>query len=220
LGGELPGKHTGGLGQLELVFEDLGAAEQKLKDSLTFANRALEHDSSPNTTVLIANDLTGLAMIYLYTGRDSESKRAVCQFSTPREGCKALSCKKRRVLYGEADSKIFDPVIIQSCGLLNRVLLTGDQDLLRTWNNEIIQHRIAVFVTTDNREGPDQWGPRIIAAKDDILRELQRRPKPFTANISKEGRVTQVRVHDGKNWQTIAIRKKNPSNYERKKRKR
>ncbi len=121
--------------------------------------------------------------------------------------------------YGEADSKIFDPVIIQSCGLLNRVLLTGDQDLLRTWNNEIIQHRIAVFVTTDNREGPDQWGPRIIAAKDDILRELQRRPKPFTANISKEGRVTQVRVHDGKNWQTIAIRKKNPSNYQRKRKK-
>lgn len=121
--------------------------------------------------------------------------------------------------YGDADFRIADPVIITSCGLLNRVLLTGDQDLLRNWNKEIIQANIAVFVTTDNREGPDQWGPRIIAAKDDILRELQRRSKPFTANISKEGRVTTVRVHDGKNWQTIAIRKKNPSNYGRKQRK-
>lgn len=118
--------------------------------------------------------------------------------------------------YGEADSRIADPVIIASCGLLNRVLLTGDQDLLRTWHKEIIQAGIAVFVTTDNREGPQQWGPRIIAAKDDILRELKRRHKPFTANISKEGRVTQVRIHDGTEWQKITIRKKNPSNYERK----
>jgi hypothetical protein len=120
--------------------------------------------------------------------------------------------------YGEADAKIIDPVIIASCGLLNRVLLTGDQDLLRTWNNEIIQAGIAVFVTTENNEGPKAWAPRIIAAKDDIHRELRRRQKPFTANISKEGRITQVRVYDGKEWRAIQIRKKEPSNYERKQR--
>jgi len=121
--------------------------------------------------------------------------------------------------YGDADFRIADPVIIASCGLLNRVLLTGDQDLVRTWNNEIIQAKIAVFVTTDNREGPDQWAPRIIAAKDDILRELARRQKPFTANIAKEGRISLVRVYDGTDWKPITIRKKNPSNYERKRRK-
>ena len=118
--------------------------------------------------------------------------------------------------YGDADYRIADPVIITSCGLLNRVLLTGDQDLLRTWNREIIQAKIAVFVTTDNREGPNQWAPRIIAAKGDIFRELSRREKPFTANIAKEGRISLVRVHDGTEWKAIAIRKKNPSNYERK----
>ena len=85
--------------------------------------------------------------------------------------------------YGEAESRIADPVMIASCGLLNRVLLTGDQDLVRSWNKEIIQAGIAVFVTTDNREGPKQWGPRIIAAKDGMLRELKRRDKPFTASI-------------------------------------
>lgn len=118
--------------------------------------------------------------------------------------------------YGEADSKIIDPVIIASCGLLSRVLLTGDQDLVRTWNNDIIQAGIAVFVTTDNREGPEQWGPRIIAAKEDILRELRRRKKPFTANISKDGHVTQVRIYENGQWKTITIPKKIPSNYERK----
>jgi len=121
--------------------------------------------------------------------------------------------------YGEAESRIADPVIIASCGLLNRVLLTGDQDLVRSWNPQIIQAGIAVFVTTDNREGPKQWGPRIIAAKEDIMRELQRRTKPFTASIAKEGRVSVVRVYDGTEWQTIHIRKKNPSNYERKRKK-
>jgi hypothetical protein len=118
--------------------------------------------------------------------------------------------------YGEADHLIADHVIIASCGLLNRVLLTGDQDLVRTWNNEIIQAKIAVFVTTDNREGPNQWAPRIIAAKKDILRELARRQKPFTANIAKEGRISLVRVHDGTDWKAITVRKKKPSNYERK----
>jgi hypothetical protein len=121
--------------------------------------------------------------------------------------------------YGEADYRIADPVIIAHCGLMNRVLLTGDQDLIRTWNQEIIQAKIAVFVTTDNREGPDQWAPRIVAAKEDMFRELRRREKPFTANIAKEGRISQVRVHDGTEWKTITIRKKNPSNYERKRKK-
>jgi len=121
--------------------------------------------------------------------------------------------------YGEAESRIADPVIIASCGLLNRVLLTGDQDLVRSWNKEIIQAGIAVFVTTDNNEGPKQWGPRIIAAKKDIIRELRRRTKPFTASIAKEGRVSAVRIYDGTEWQTIQIRKKNPSNYERKRKK-
>jgi hypothetical protein len=118
--------------------------------------------------------------------------------------------------YGDAESRIADPVMIASCGLLNRVLLTGDQDLVRSWNKEIIQACIAVFVTTDNREGPKQWGPRITAAKEGILRELQRREKPFTASISKEGHITQVRLYDGRRWKTIEVRKKNPSNYERK----
>jgi len=118
--------------------------------------------------------------------------------------------------YGEAESRIADPVMIASCGLLNRVLLTGDKDLVRSWNKEIIQAGIAVFVTTDSREGPNQWGPRIIAAKDDILRELRRRQRPFTASISKEGHVAQVRIYDGTQWNTIQIRKKKPSNYERK----
>src|SRR5215467_12036948 len=83
--------------------------------------------------------------------------------------------------FQEAESRILDPVMIQHCGLMNRILLTGDQDLVRTWNKEIIQAEIAVFVTTDNNEGPNQWAPRIIAAKEDMLREVSRRKKPFTA---------------------------------------
>jgi hypothetical protein len=121
--------------------------------------------------------------------------------------------------FQEAESRIVDPVVIQHCGLMNRVLLTGDQDLIRTWNKEIIQAEIAVFVTTENNEGPNAWGPRIIAAKNGILRELGRRQKPFTATISKEGHVAQVRIYDGTQWKAITIRKKNPSNYERKRKK-
>lgn len=119
--------------------------------------------------------------------------------------------------YGEAESKIVDPVIIKDCGLKNRVLLTGDQDLVYTWAKEIREAAIAVFVTTDNNEGPKKWGPRIIAARRDILRELRCRQKPFTARISTDGRITQVRIHDGREWKTIIIAKKNPPHINRQK---
>ena len=112
--------------------------------------------------------------------------------------------------YGDAESKIADPVMICDCGLKGRILLTGDQDLVSTWAKEIAEAGIAVFVTTNNNEGPKQWGPRIIGARGDILRELRRREKPFTARISTDGRITQVRIFDGTRWKVIAIGRKNP----------
>jgi hypothetical protein len=112
--------------------------------------------------------------------------------------------------FGEAESRIADPVMIQDCGLKNRILLTGDQQLVRTWAKEIVEANIAVFVVTDNNEGPKKWGPRIIAAKADIFRELRRRQKPFTARISADGRVTQVRLYENGLWRSIEIGKKNP----------
>jgi hypothetical protein len=112
--------------------------------------------------------------------------------------------------YGDAESKIADPVMICDCGLKGRTLLTGDQDLVSTWAKEIAEARIAVFVTTNNNEGPKQWGPRIIKAREDIRRELSRRRRPFTARVSTEGRITQVRVYDGGNWRVITIGRRNP----------
>lgn len=108
--------------------------------------------------------------------------------------------------------------MIQDCGLKNRVLLTGDKDLVYTWAKEILEAKIAVFVTTDNNEGPKRWGPRIVKAKREIFRELTRRPKPFTARISREGRVTQVRIYAGEQWKTIVIERKNPQHANRQKR--
>lgn len=112
--------------------------------------------------------------------------------------------------YGDAESKIADPVMIYDCGFKGRVLLTADQDLVFTWAKEIVEAKIAVFVTTNNNEGPKQWGPRIIAAKKQMLKELGRRERPFVARIAREGRVNQVRVYHGGVWRTITIPKKNP----------
>jgi hypothetical protein len=119
--------------------------------------------------------------------------------------------------FGEAESRITDPVMIADCGFKNRVLLTGDRDLVHTWAKEIVDASIAVFVKTDNSEGPQQWGPRIIAAREGILHELRRRHKPFTATISREGSISQVRLYEGSRWKGIEIKKKSPSNFYRKK---
>lgn len=112
--------------------------------------------------------------------------------------------------YGDAEFKIADPVMIYDCGLKGRVLLTADQDLPFTWAKEIVDAEIAVFVTTNNNEGPKQWGPRIIAARQAMLRELRRRAKPFVAKISPDRRISQLRLYEEGQWKTIAIPKKNP----------
>ncbi len=119
--------------------------------------------------------------------------------------------------FGEEESKIADPVVICDCGLKSRVLLTGDQNLVYLWAKEIRDARIGVFVITNNNEGALRWGLRIVHAKRDILRELRRRQKPFTARISTEGRVTMVRIHDGVQWRAIQIGKKNPPHVNRQK---
>lgn len=112
--------------------------------------------------------------------------------------------------YGDAEFKIADPVMIRDCGLKGRMLLTADQELPSLWAKEILEAGIAVFVTTNNNEGPKQWGPRIIAAKHSMMRELRRRGKPFTAKISPDGRIIQVRLPETEGWKTISIPKKNP----------
>lgn len=119
--------------------------------------------------------------------------------------------------YGEEESKIADPVFICDCGFKERVLLSADQDLVYTYAKEIAESKIAVFVVTSNDEGPKLWGPRIIKAKSDIQRELRRREKPFTARISTEGRITQVRIYEHSQWKSITIGKKNPPHVNRQK---
>ena len=119
--------------------------------------------------------------------------------------------------YGDEGHGIADPAIISDCGLKNRILLSGDQNLVYTYALEIRKAEIAVFVTTDNNEGPNQWGPRIIAAKRDIWRELGRRKKPFAARISSNGEITQVRVYHRGKWKSITIGRKNPPHENRQK---
>lgn len=119
--------------------------------------------------------------------------------------------------YGDEGHNVGDPAIIHDCGIKNRVLLTGDKDLVHTYAREIREARIAVFVTTDNMEGPQKWGPRIIGARSDILRELKRRRRPFTAVISNQSRVSHVRLYERGQWRVIAIGKKNPPHVNRQK---
>jgi len=88
-----------------------------------------------------------------------------------------------------------DPEIIAYCGSKRDklMLITADQDMEFTYAPEIRKAKIAVFIVTNNHDGPDKWLPRILAAKLDIEREIFTRAKPFAARISAEGRVTQVR---------------------------
>lgn len=100
---------------------------------------------------------------------------------------------------------VLDPEIIADCGKAKTILLTADADLEFTYAAEITKAKIAVFVLTNNNDGPGKWGPRIINAKRDIERELARRRKSFAARISTDGRITRVRMYYRKKVKVINI---------------
>jgi predicted nuclease of predicted toxin-antitoxin system len=98
-----------------------------------------------------------------------------------------------------------DPEIIADCGKARTVLLTADTDLEFSYAAEINEAKIAIFVLSNNNDGPEKWGPRIINARQDMDRELGRRRKSFSAQINTEGRVCRVRIYYRKKTKEIHI---------------
>src|SRR5207248_1743193 len=93
------------------------------------------------------------------------------------------------------------------CGRQKNVLITADPDFEHTYGTEVWQARIGVFYLTNNHDGAEIWGSRILSAHADMTRELGRRRKPFVAHITTEGRVSMVRLYYKKKIKTIHIRK-------------
>ena len=110
--------------------------------------------------------------------------------------------------YGSQRDTEPDPNIATECGRRKNVLLTADPDFEHMFGVEIRDAKIAVFYLTNNHEGADIWGTRILSARDDILRELGRRRKPFVAHITTAGVVNQVRLYYRKKTKTIKLAKR------------
>jgi len=109
--------------------------------------------------------------------------------------------------YGSARDTEPDPNIALECGKQKNVLITADPDFEYTYGKEVLQAKIAVFFLTNNHDGSEAWGARILNAHADMTRELGRRRKPFVAHIITEGRVNLVRLYYKKKIKTIHIRK-------------
>lgn len=110
-----------------------------------------------------------------------------------------------RTCFGQQDQNISDPLVVKRCAKDRRVLITADADLEFMCGSEISASKVAIFVLSNNHEGPDKWGPRIIKAKEQILYELKRRKKPFVGHVGESGRVTKVRLYRGTDIQDIPL---------------
>jgi len=109
--------------------------------------------------------------------------------------------------YGSQRDTEPDPSIAIECGKQKNVLITADPDFETLYAKEVRESKIAVFYLTNNHEGAEIWGARVLAAHSDMQRELGRRRKPFVAHITTEGRVNLVRLYYKKKVKTIHIRK-------------
>jgi hypothetical protein len=113
--------------------------------------------------------------------------------------------------YGTQRGTEPDPDIAIECGKQRNVLITADPDFEHIYGAEVRDAKIAVFYLTNNHEGAEIWGARILAAHADMERELGRRRKPFVAHITAEARVSLVRLYYRKKIKTIYIRKQKDS---------
>jgi hypothetical protein len=109
--------------------------------------------------------------------------------------------------YGPGAQRVSDPEVISECGKLKHPLLTADGNLPFTFATEITNAKIAVFLLSNNHEGPEVWGPRVISAKLDMEREWYGRAKPYTAHINREGRVSYVMRYYRKKVKKTSVKK-------------
>jgi predicted nuclease of predicted toxin-antitoxin system len=72
-----------------------------------------------------------------------------------------------------------DPEVIAECGRNGWILLTADSAMSRRWAVEIKAAKIGIICQTNNNQGPRLWVPRIIRAKNRIIKAALNREKPF-----------------------------------------
>ena len=110
--------------------------------------------------------------------------------------------------YGTQRGSEPDPEIALECGRQKNVLIAADPDFEHLYAAEVRQAKIAVFYLTNNHDGPEKWGARILSAKDEIMEQLGIRRKPFVAHITVEGHINQVKLLYRKKIKTIKLRRK------------
>jgi hypothetical protein len=88
-----------------------------------------------------------------------------------------------------------DPEIIADCGAKKVVLLTADSDLETTWAAEIEVARISVVILTNNTDGADKWGARLIAGHKNLTEHLRKHKKPCAIRFSCDAKASKVRLY-------------------------
>lgn len=110
--------------------------------------------------------------------------------------------------FGAQHQRISDPEVISHCGREHRVLITADGDFAFMYAAEIRVSKIAVFVLSNNHDGPVQWARRIISAKEQIFQQASKRKKPFVAHINEAGSVTRITVYRRNKTKEISVKVK------------
>jgi hypothetical protein len=120
-------------------------------------------------------------------------------------GFKVITHQER---YGTQRNDEPDPSIALECGRQKNILITADPDFEHTYGAEVRDAKIAVFLLSNNHDGANVWGARILNSRSEIYAELGRRRKPFVAHITTEGRVNKVKLYYKKKIKVINVSKK------------
>jgi predicted nuclease of predicted toxin-antitoxin system len=110
--------------------------------------------------------------------------------------------------FGPGGQRISDPEVIRACAEEHRVLITADSDFGFMYAAEIKQAKLAIFVLSNNHDGPEKWAKRIISAKEQIFQQIADRKRPFVAHINDVGSVNRITLYRRSKTKDLRIAQK------------
>jgi len=96
-------------------------------------------------------------------------------------------CLTHEVHFAGQYGIIPDPEIIAACAATGRFLITSDKDLPVRWIAEIRAADIGIFLLSNQNDGSDVWGVRLLNCEAQIIDEAVNRQRPFVARINEAG---------------------------------
>lgn len=94
-----------------------------------------------------------------------------------------------------------DPRVIALSHRKGWLILTNDQKMKTAHEDVFVKNQNAmVLATSNNNDGDEIWVQAVILAKTEIERKVKKQPRPWCAQINRQGQITSCHTMTEEGW--------------------